>query len=122
MKKKPRKIETEHALKDEIRSCRTIGMNPDVKLFNNPVGYIEGIGRYGLRPGSSDLIGWRSVVITPEMVGKKIAIFAAVETKKPGGGVESEKQKNFIEQVIEAGGLAGFARSVPEAERILQIQ
>ena len=35
----------------------------------------------GLTKGSSDLIGWTSIEITPDMVGKKVAIFTAIEAK-----------------------------------------
>lgn len=33
---------------------------------------------------SGDLIGWRPVIITPDMVGKVIAQFVSVETKAEG--------------------------------------
>lgn len=68
----------------------------------------------GLTNGSSDLIGWQSVTVTAEMVGKKIAIFTAVEVKGPTGRLTND-QKNFIHQVREAGGVAFMARSDQEA-------
>ena len=37
--------------------------------------------KYGLCPGSSDQIGWKETLITPDMVGKKLAIFQAIEIK-----------------------------------------
>lgn len=70
--------------------------------------------RMGLCNGGSDLIGWSTVTITPEMVGRTVAIFSAVECKAAGGRV-SEEQANFIEQVRKAGGIAGVARSDAEA-------
>lgn len=95
----------------------------DTRLFRNNVGVAEMPGgrmvRFGLHPGSSDLIGWHTVTITPAMVGGKVAIFAAIETKAPRGRRERHQQ-NFIEQVREAGGLAGFARSVDEAVKIIR--
>lgn len=75
--------------------------------------------RYGLGVGSSDLIGWTPLVITPEMVGQTVAVFTAVEVKSPTGKA-TEPQLNFIAQVIKAGGLAGIARSAAEAVNILQ--
>lgn len=57
----------------------------------------------GLCTGSSDLIGLESLVVTPEMVGKNIAIFVAVEVKVPGGSVRKE-QVNFLEMVNKMGG------------------
>lgn len=73
----------------------------------------------GLCVGSSDLIGWRSVVITPEMVGQRLAVFAGVEVKTDRGRA-TEEQKNFIEVVQRFGGLAGVARSVDDARIILK--
>lgn len=54
--------------------------------------------------GGSDLIGWRSIIITPDMVGQRIAQFAALEIKRPGG-VASKEQLNFIKTVETAGGI-----------------
>jgi len=70
--------------------------------------------QFGLCPGSSDLIGWRSVTVTPDMVGKSVSIFLALEVKSATGRV-SEEQENFIQAVRRAGGMAGVVRSVDEA-------
>ena len=70
-------------------------------------------------PGTSDLIGWRSVVVTPAMVGQTIAVFAAVEVKDQGRA--TKHQLNFIAQVQAAGGLAGVAHSIEEAAEILRL-
>lgn len=69
----------------------------------------------GLCKGSSDLIGWTSITITPDMVGRKVAVFTAVEVKMVNGRVSPE-QLNFIDQIRKAGGYAGIAQS-PEAAR-----
>lgn len=69
-------------------------------------------------PGGSDLIGYRRVRVTEEMVGQEIAQFAAVEVKTPRGRVKAEQQQ-FIDHVLSAGGVAGVARSVDEAQNIL---
>ena len=85
-----------------------------VILFDNPVGATRtengGFLRYGLFPGSSDLIGWREVEITPEMVGKRVAVFVAHECKRHGER-PTESQANFIAQVRRAGGIAGWSDS-----------
>ena len=73
----------------------------------------------GLCQGSSDLIGWTTVEVTPDMVGKKIAVFTAVEVKASTGKVSSE-QINFIQRVREAGGIAGAVRSEADAISLLQ--
>lgn len=72
----------------------------------------------GLTKGAGDLIGWRPVTITPDMVGKTYAVFVSVETKTKSGGV-SEEQKNWIEAVRRAGGFAGVARNDEQAIQII---
>lgn len=65
---------------------------------------------------SSDYIGFQEVTITPEMVGMKLAVFFALETKEEGwtfkGTDREEGQKNFIDYVLSRGGKGGFANSV----------
>ncbi len=74
--------------------------------------------RYGLTPGSADLIGWQHITVTPEMVGSKLAVFASIEVKGPSGRLTPE-QDNWRRVVSSAGGAAGVARSVAEAAAIL---
>lgn len=70
---------------------------------------------FGLAPGSSDLIGWHSVVVTPDMVGTRVAIFKAVEVKRATGGRMEPGQRDFLTAVTNAGGIAGMCRSPEEA-------
>lgn len=72
---------------------------------------------FGLCPGSPDLIGWQTIEVTPDMVGKKIAVFAGVEVKTATGRV-SPKQAQFIQTAKAAGALVGVARNVQQAELI----
>ena len=72
----------------------------------------------GLCKGSSDLIGLRRVVVTPELVGRTIAQFTGIEVKRPGQHPKPE-QARFLEFVREAGGLALVARS---ADDILKLE
>jgi hypothetical protein len=72
----------------------------------------------GLCTGSSDLIGWTEITITPQMVGKKLAVFTAIETKT-NKGRGTKDQINFIEVVRKHGGFAGIARTEIEAEGII---
>ena len=75
----------------------------------------------GLVDGSLDLVGWYSIIITPDMVGSKIAVFTAIDSKHSDGGNRKKKnQLNFIYQVNEAGGIAGFASSEEEAMQVLE--
>jgi hypothetical protein len=71
-------------------------------------------------PGQSDLGGWTKVTITPEMVGKDIAVFTAIETKRSKGGKASDDQLNFVDQVQRQGGIAGIANSVDAARKIIE--
>lgn len=102
------------------------GALPVVRLFRNNVGtalYPDGSRvRYGLCPGSSDLIGWRSVTVTPDMVGKPVAVFTAIEVKRSHGHARKQAgQQPFVDAVRAAGGIAGFARSEAEAAALLGV-
>lgn len=70
--------------------------------------------------GQSDLGGWTKVTITPEMVGKDIAVFTAIETKRTSGGKASGDQLNFVAQVKAQGGIAGIANSLEAARKIIE--
>lgn len=69
-------------------------------------------------PGSSDIIGWHSVIITEEMVGARVAIYLAAEVKVKD--YPSDDQKNFIAQVKGAGGIAGVVRSKEDVIHLLK--
>ncbi len=105
------------------RVMLAIGSRPGIRLFRNNIGvavYPDGSRvAYGLCPGSSDLVGFRSTVITPDMVGKKVAVFVAMEVKKPGK-YAGKKQRNFLGVIAEAGGIAGTVKSVEEAEKLIK--
>lgn len=73
----------------------------------------------GLCPGSSDLICLQRLRITPELVGQVIGRFVAIEVKAPGKGAEPA-QRTFLDNVNQAGGVAGVARSVDEAWGLLK--
>lgn len=66
--------------------------------------------------GTPDLIGWTPIVVTADMVGCRVAVFTAIETKRTTGGRTSAEQANFIAQLQAAGGIAGVANT-PEAAR-----
>lgn len=93
----------------------------DVRLFRNNTGALldmQGrLVKFGLCKGSSDLIGFRSITITPDMVGQKIAVFSAIEVKDKGKA--TVEQKNFINIINNAGGYAGVAKNVNDAKKIL---
>lgn len=111
-----------------------------LKLFRNNSGVLmNDVGvpvRFGLgneskklnqELKSSDFIGWTPLTITPEMVGKQVAIFTAIEAKAIGF-IERESynpnsreygQDRFIKLVTNAGGLAAFATNNNDVDRII---
>lgn len=58
------------------------------------------------------------MTITPEMVGTTVAVFASIEVKTPTGRLRPEQQQ-WLDAVQAAGGIAGVARSVEDALRIV---
>ena len=111
----------ETILQQQIRLA--IGINPETRLFRNQVGSLPDprTGRlvtFGLARGSADLIGWRTITVTQAMVGIRLAVFTSIEVKTPTGRVRPE-QTAWLGAVQAAGGIAGVARSVPDALKII---
>ena len=122
---------------DTKRRIQLALSEPYARLWNNPIGrgWQSNAHRdnndgtvtllnprrinFGLAPGSSDLIGLQSVVITPDMVGQRVAVFCAVEVKSKTGRA-TEEQTNFIDTVIRLGGRAGIARNENDARLIVK--
>jgi len=80
--------------------------------------------RYGLsNPGGSDLIGFKTITVTPEMVGTELAVFVAIEVKRTSSADDAttDDQQKFIDNVKSKGGIAGVARTVKEAKAVLTI-
>ena len=109
----------ESPIKQSILS--DLGRDSQMRIFNNPVGS-GWVGkmpnnlrriRFGLCPGSADLIGLRSVLVTPDMVGKRVAIFVALEVKDKTHA--RANQRAFRDTVASLGGIAAVVRSPLEA-------
>ena len=99
-----------------------LGTRPDLRIFRNQVGQLPDprTGRpvqFGLARGSADLIGWRTVTVTPEMVGQQIAVFTSIEVKTPTGRL-TPAQAAWLNSVTVSGGIAGVARNLADALRI----
>lgn len=112
-------IETE--IQQRIRLA--VGTLPDLRLWRNNSGKLPDprTGRwvqFGVAsPGGSDLIGYRTIEVTPDMVGRKVAVFTAIEVKTATGRATPE-QRRFIEHIRSAGGISGIARSTNDALQI----
>ena len=113
-------IETK--IQQEIRLG--LGTRDDIRLFRNQVGQLPDprTGRpvqFGLAKGSADLVGWKTIEVTPDMVGQRLAVFTSIEVKTPTGR-PTTYQKAWLAAVDKAGGIAGIARSVDDALRIVE--
>lgn len=111
----------ETTLQQRIRLA--LGTRSDLRLFRNNTGTLPDprTGRpvqFGLARGSADLIGWRTVTITPDMVGRRIAVFTSIEIKTTTGRI-TPQQRSWLDAVHRAGGVAGVARSVGDALQIV---
>lgn len=88
-------------------------------LFRNNVGvavFPDSVVRYGLCPGSADLVGIRPVTITEDMVGTQIGQFVAVEVKT-GTGTVSPEQKKWLERMKALGAHVIVARKESDLEQ-----
>ena len=110
---------TEQQIQQHIRLACSTG---DTRLFRNNTGTLKDQhGRpvqFGLCKGSADLIGWKRVMVTPDMVGQQVAVFLSIEVKTPTGRIRPEQQQ-WLDAVQAAGGIAGVARSVDDALDLL---
>ncbi len=90
-----------------------------IVVWKNPRGFDhEKKIKYGVGPnGASDLIGFESIIITPDMVGQRIARFIAPESKSGADGVVSGDQDSFQAMVIKAGGKAPVLRSPDDVDK-----
>ena len=113
---------SEQTIQQQIRLTCSRGQ---VRLHRNNTGTLKDQhGRpvsFGLAKGSSDLIGWTTRTITPDMIGQQVAVFTSIEVKTPTGRLRPE-QRQWIDAVTAAGGIAGVARSVEDAEQLLITQ
>jgi len=109
-------------------------------LFRNNVGAYQDRNGQWIRYGvanetkemnknikSSDYIGITPVVITPKMVGRTVAVFTAIETKKegykPSGKAQIEHhaaQQRFCDLVLRNGGIAGIVDSSEKAVELIK--
>jgi VRR-NUC domain len=109
-------------LGEQSRIILALGGTLHIRVFRNNVGVAKfsngSVVKYGLATGSADLIGWKSVIITPDMIGSTVAIFLSVECKAPKGKL-TDKQTAWLEAVRKAGGIAIVARSVGDISHLL---
>jgi hypothetical protein len=107
---------------DILKQCMLTASQCGATVFRNNVGIAfqpnGQIIRYGLCNGSSDLIGWMPVTITPEMVGKTLACFVGIEVKTEKGR-PTDEQINFLDRLAKGGGFAMLAKSSQDVQQQL---
>jgi hypothetical protein len=112
---------SEQQIQQHIRLALSRG---PVRLFRNNTGTLKDAnGRpvsFGLCKGSADLIGWTTRTITPDMVGQQVAVFTSIEVKTATGRLRPEQQQ-WLDAVQAAGGIAGVARSVEDAQGLTMV-
>lgn len=96
------------------RNTLVLGRNK--RRLATPVGYHQPIMLGWLVDGSADWIGWESVVITPDMLNKRIAVFVGLEAKRKSGGVTSKQQEEFLDRLRDDGGIVGVVRCFEDCE------
>lgn len=124
----------ENAVSSQIR---LFAAQNGIELWrNNSGGFYDQTGRfvrYGLGSflpqhncASSDLIGIRPVLITPDLVGHVLGVFTAVETKRSDwkyspSDKHTADQERFLNIVCQNGGFGGFARNINDFKNIVKI-
>jgi hypothetical protein len=108
---------------DLMRTIQKEASTVGARLFRNNVGLYYTINgepiRCGLCVGSSDLIGWKPIIVTKEMVDSKLLVFVAIEVKTDNGRV-SKEQQSFIDAVGSNGGFSGIVRTPEDAKELLR--
>lgn len=114
----------ESDVNDEVSAWRN--RQPDMLLERNkrrlatPVGWHTPIMLGWLCDGSSDWVGHKSLIVTPGMVGKRIAVPVYIEDKSKSGTL-SETQEAFLNNARDAGAIVGVARSAADCDAIVEV-
>ena len=126
---------SEHEIQNEIRVA--VGAKQAATIFRANVGQawagelekqtgnqvtLNDARRFstGLPNGFPDLFGFKSITVTPDMVGSKLAVFVFLEVKTTRGRA-SAAQKHMHEFLQQAGAVGGIARSAGDALKILDV-
>ena len=65
-------------------------------------------------PGGPDMLGIKTMTITPDMVGKRIGVFLATEIKDPLKGRLTVEQIEVLDMLRQRGAIAGVVTSVED--------
>jgi hypothetical protein len=99
-------------------------MGPEAKIQTKVLKWLASQGAYNAKiikaskSGVPDIVACVPLVITKDMVGKTLGVFAGLEVKS-AVGVATDLQKYHLESISRAGGLGGVVRSVDDAKSLL---
>lgn len=102
-------VQREILLASPSRGCRLLRNN--VGAFQDATGRWVHYGVGGT--GGSDTLGPTTITITPDMVGRQVAVFTAIECKRMGKHA-TEEQDAFLSMVRSRGGIGAVCHSVEE--------
>ena len=117
---------------DSLTVKKIGGPKKPSRLFRNNTGALYNnkgqLVKYGLFIGSSDRIGLTKIKITPDMVGREIGVFTALEMKHshwnpPKSGKAKkhyDEQKDFIDIIKRFKGIAGFVTDPDDAIKLIK--
>lgn len=105
---------------DSVKGLIAAAMSLNIARIKSAAAALRQVAAGLLAAGASDLIGFKPVLITQEMVGTTLAVFVAMEVKTATGRASPE-QAHFVEFVNKNGGLAGIVRSSEDAKSVLKI-
>lgn len=118
-------------LRANMLGCRLFRNNTGVAYDDTGRPVFFGLGNEG-KKGPEDIrtpddVGWHLLTITPEMVGKRVAVFTAIDSKKVGFkrkevyrvGTQEYGQNKFFQLVQSANGIAGFASCAADIDELV---
>lgn len=88
-----------------------ISRKTEVTLYPGDIVLRGGRAFHGAPAGTADYVGFDSIIVTPDMVGTRVAIFAADEIKSPNDRMR-KLQKAFKAMVLRLGGRYRVIRSL----------
>ena len=110
----------------DVQKTLAIGFTDKGRLWINDNGFgFHKIGdkyigfRYGLGVGIADLVGFTEVMVTEEMVGRRLPIFTAFEVKTSTGRPSVEQEK-FIAFIQSKGGISAVVRSRDDIDKEIE--
>lgn len=96
----------------KFTKAETVTVRPGDVLIRNARPFHAG------ETGQYDTYGWKSVIVTPDMVGQRVAVHVEIEVKF-GADRESTEQKSWGAFCKQQGVRVGVARTVEDAEQVL---